>query len=466
MMGEMMVLKQQVILAVLAAVVCLMLSGSDGVWAQTNSDEASEIEGLSKALEGAKNPEEKRRLLADLGKINDRHALDLAVAAAADEEVAESARAAVGQIARALMASEQPPYIRRLAFLRWARCLPDSQAAKMAVDALRGDDVVLGAAAMAVVYERAEGGVLEAVTREISSLPLPVQQELMQVLVSRSSDSATAALLEMSRNKDRQIAIAAIEALGAQGGEKALARLREVLEADDAEMQAAALRGIAELGGVGEPDEATQVALLEALELVTGKAGQESGGEKAIVVAVQIAQMLAGTHPEEAGRALEKLGSRELSEPMQELVGGARLLFTIDQLPNLAKGATASSPDDQESEGGSKGDGAAIDGDPSTYWDETDGHSLYKLRVDLPETTDVSAISVSGWGHHSFSPKDFRIVCDDKTVKTVTGATYADNRLIVVFPRTRCTSVELQITGYYGGSPAVRELGIFDVPQE
>ena len=457
----MMILKQYVIATLSVAVMCLTITGSDVVQAQTDP---VEIDRLSKALEAAKKPEEKRRLLADIGKINHRRALDLAVAAVADEEVADSARAAVGQIAKALTATEQPPYVRRLAFLRWARCLPDSEAAKMVVDAFRGDDVVLSAAAMVTVHERAEGGLIELVTREITSYPLPVQQELMQVLGSRTDDSATVALLGMSRNRDRQVAIAAIEALGQRGGEKALARLREVLAADDAEMQGAALRGIAGLASAGHPDEATQATLLEALELVTGKLGQKSVEETAIVVAVQIAQALAATHPEEVGRALKELDSRELSESMKELVAGARLLFTIDQLPNLAKGAKASSPDDLDNVGGSKGDAAAIDGNLSTYWDETDGHSLYKLRVDLAAATDISAISVSGWGHHSFSPKDFRIVCDDKTVKTVTGATYADNRLIVVFPQTRCRSVELQITGYYGGSPAVRELGIFCVP--
>lgn len=457
----MMVLRQCVMLALSAAVMCSALI-RPGL-AQAETDRAA-VERLSKALEAAKNPEAKCGLLADLAKIIDRHALDLAVAAAADEEVAESARAAAGLIAQGLIASDQPPYVRRLAFLRWARCLPDSQAAKMVIDELRGDDVVLNAAAMAVVYERAEGRLLHAVTREITSFPLPVQQELMQVLVSQSGDSAIAALLEMSHNKDKPIAIAAIEALGTQGGEKALARLREVLEEGNAEMCAAALRGIAEQGKAAGQDEVTQAALLQALELVTGQAGQKSGDEMAIVAAVQIAQTLAASHPKEARQALEKLKLRELSGPMQELVGGALLLFTIDQLPNLAKGAKASSPDDLDNEGGSKGDAAAIDGDLSTYWDETDGHPLYKLRVDLADATDVSAISVSGWAHHSFSPKDFRIVCDDKTVKTVTGATYADNRLIVLFPQTRCTRVELQITGYYGGSPAVRELGIFCAP--
>ena len=56
------------------------------------------------------------------------------------------------------------------------------------------------------------------------------------------------------------------------------------------------------------------------------------------------------------------------------------------------------------------------------------------------------------------------MVCDGKTVSKVSDALYANNRVIVGLPRTRCTSLELKITGHYGGSPAIRELGIFDAP--
>ena len=428
-------------LIVAAAFVCSTLMIPALVQARNAADEAAAepqsaaaLGKLSTAFEAAKKPDEKRQLLVEIGKI-----------------------------AEALMASEQAPYIRRLAFLRWARCLPDEKATTLVIGALRGDDVVLRDAAMAVVYERAESRVIELVAGEITLFPPAVQRELMTILTSHSNGSTTAALVGMTRNADRQVAVTAVEALGRLGGEKALARLSEVLGEDDAERRAAALRAMAELGKVDQADEATQVTLLDALKLATGKTAQEAGAEESVVAAVQIAQALAGSHPEEVQQALEELEARELSDSMEELVAGTRLLFAIDQLQNLAKGAKASSPDDLDSEGGSKGDGAAIDGNVGTYWDETDGHPLYKLRVDLPEATDISAISLSGWAHHNFSPKDFKIVCDGKTVKIVTDATYANNRLIVLFPRTRCTSVELHITGYYGGSPAVRELGIFDV---
>ncbi len=459
-----MVFKQHMMLTALAAVVCSMLMSPGVVQAQPASAKAATLDTLSKAMEAAKNPEEKRELLAEIAKIANRQALDLAAASAADEDVEKSARAAAGRIAQTLMASEQPPYIRRLAFMRWVGCLTDSQAAKPVIDALRGDDVVLAPAAMIVVHNRVEDRLLELVTREIASFPLPVQQDLMETIASRKDDSATAALLGISRHKDKKLAVTAIEALGALGGDEALARLGEVLAEADADMHRAALHGIAELGTVSQPDEAAQATLLKALNLVTANVEQQPQSEEAVVAAVQIAQTLASTHSDDVRQALQRLDACKLSKPMEQLVAGTRLLFTIDQLPNLAKGAKASSPDGFDNEGGSKGDAAAIDGNPDTYWDETDGHPLYKLRVDLPQAADISAISVSGWGHHSFSPKDFKIVCDDKTVKTVAGATYADNRLIVLFPRTRCTTVELHITGYYGGSPAVRELQIFDVP--
>lgn len=48
------------------------------------------------------------------------------------------------------------------------------------------------------------------------------------------------------------------------------------------------------------------------------------------------------------------------------------------------------------------------------------------------------------------------------TTKTVTDAKYINNRSIIAFPATRCTVLELKITACYGGSPTIRELGIFN----
>lgn len=450
-----MALKRIVMLTVSAAVVCSGLVTAEVVLAQAAAERstAATVAELSEAMKTATGPDEKCRVLAAVAKIGNRDALDLAVAATQDEEVADAAREAAGEIARAMTAPDQLPYIRRLGFSQWARCLPDSQAAKPVIDAMRGDDVVLRDAAIAVVDWREDGQLVALVAAEIGTLPAPVQRDVMTMLTRRNDEASITALLAMTRDKDKNVAATAVEALGGLGTEAAMARLKEALA--DADLRCAALRAYSALGATSPPDEATQAVLLDTLKQVTGDAAQ-AASDDAAVAAVQIAQMLVATHPDEALQALKRLDAGKLSQATQDLVAGTQLLFTIDQLPNLAKGATATSPDGLNTEGGSSGDAAAIDGNPATYWDEVDGQSLYRLRVELPQAAEVA--------HHNFSPRDFKIACDDKVVKTVTDATYANNRLIVPLPRTRCTSVELQITRYYGGSPGVRELGIYDIP--
>ena len=141
----------------------------------------------------------------------------------------------------------------------------------------------------------------------------------------------------------------------------------------------------------------------------------------------------------------------------------AALLVAARSLPNLAAGGRAESPDGLEGDGASSGDAAAIDGDPGTYWDEVDGHDLYRLVVHLREASTVSAALITGYQHHSFAPKDLDVICDGVTVAEIRGAVYEDNRLLVTFTPVRCAVFELRITGYYGGSPAIRELELYDL---
>jgi len=135
--------------------------------------------------------------------------------------------------------------------------------------------------------------------------------------------------------------------------------------------------------------------------------------------------------------------------------------FVVGSLVNIAPQGTASSPDDLEKDGASGGDQAAIDGDPATYWDEEDSKGLYRLVVALPQPERIAAISITGYEHHQFAPKDFEILCDGKAVKKIEDAQYEDNLLIVKLDEVTCSTVELKITGYYGQSPAIRELGLY-----
>lgn len=130
-------------------------------------------------------------------------------------------------------------------------------------------------------------------------------------------------------------------------------------------------------------------------------------------------------------------------------------------LVNIAATGTASSPDDLEQDGDGRGDRAAIDGDPGTYWDEQDRARLYRLVVGFKQPEKVAALGVMGWAQHEFAPKDFEVLCNGRSLKKVENAAYENNVWFLSIPETTCRSVELAITGYYGGSPAIRELGLF-----
>ncbi|MDP7106211.1 MAG: hypothetical protein QGH41_03980, partial [Roseibacillus sp.] len=63
-----------------------------------------------------------------------------------------------------------------------------------------------------------------------------------------------------------------------------------------------------------------------------------------------------------------------------------------------------------------------------------------------------------------YAPRDFEVVVDGRVVKSVVNAVYRNNYLLVEFDAISGRTVELKITKYYGGSPAIRELGIYGPP--
>jgi hypothetical protein len=487
--------KRSLLTVALAISVLVMMVPSELAAEEGGRSDETVIEEMAKAMEVSGHPEKKRALLAEAAKLRSLRALRLTAAAADDKEMADAAIGAAGQIAQALMAAEQPAYMRRAAFLHWVACQSERQAAKAVTRALRGDDAVLQSAAISVLRERPDGALLEPVAAAVPSFPSTVQTSLLEVFAGRSDAAAASALVAIARHKDKPLRLKAIAALSELGGEAALSTVRDALADPDAEVRQAALqslagwtdasplpillnvarkseseeerilalRGMAALALATKLDEAARSALLSALKRVAERAANGGANEEAVLAAVQIAQALTASHPDDVRRALEAFATCKLSDRAEQRIRAARLTFTIDTLPNLARGAKATSPDGIAPQGPHPAS-HAIDGDTATYWDDSDGHPLYRLRVEFDRPTDVSAISVVGWAHHNFSPRDFEVVCDGKTVRAVTDATYVSNRLIVGLPRTRCTSLELKITGCYGGSPAVRELAIFNAP--
>jgi len=175
---------------------------------------------------------------------------------------------------------------------------------------------------------------------------------------------------------------------------------------------------------------------------------------------LSIAEVIYPWHGSEVKAALTELQSAHPPPALAQRA--AALAARLDQPANLALGGLATSPDGLEKDGDAGGDRAVIDGDPKTYWDEADNQKLYRLRVRLRERSTVGFLRLTAWQHHNYAPKDFEVLCDDQPVKTVRGATYSNNTLAVAFPPVPCGTVELRITGYYGQSPAIRELEIYE----
>lgn len=256
------------------------------------------------------------------------------------------------------------------------------------------------------------------------------------------------------------------------------------LAGEDAALRQAAFRAI----HTGDPKTATKrssamltkaltlakttpakLALLEAMTAVFTKQALDAAidclsdqdvSQQAAVTTLRIAEGLARTAPRQARIAVHKVMAAVDDAGIHAHALG--VLLQVARPKNLAADAKATSPDDLEKDGASHGDQAAIDGNEDTYWDEKDDQKLYRLRITMPEPRHVSALYILGYRHHDYAPKDFDVICDGKVVREVRGAKYARSRLIVPIPRTRCTTVELKITGYYGKSPAIRELGLYD----
>ena len=180
---------------------------------------------------------------------------------------------------------------------------------------------------------------------------------------------------------------------------------------------------------------------------------------EAVAATLAIVKAVRKTHRKEAAAALDKLMAVVKLPASKQAAEATRIV--LGQAMNIAPQGTATSPDGLDKDGGSHGDQAAIDGKPETYWDEVDGKKLYRLVVTFKRPERINAITILGYAHHNYSPKDFDILCDGKVVKSIRGAQYSDALLVVALGPLTCTIVELKITGYYGASPAIRDLGIY-----
>ena len=314
----------------------------------------------------------------------------------------------------------------------------------------------------------------------------PYRTSLVTVLGTVGGPEALAPLRDAAKSTDPELQAAGLRGLASWPNAEPLDDLVTVATTTrDAKSKTLALRGIAQLAPLAtdrppagvvqqlqqaltiadRPDEKGallsaigKVPCLEALNAAAAHLEDEGQSDQAALAAVTVADSVWREHPTEVGAIVRQLAATGSATVRER---AANVLFKLSRADNLAIGGIATKPDGHNIDGESQGVQAAIDGDPNTYWDEDDNQSLYILRVQLKIPAIVSVIRIMGWKQENFAPKDFEILCDDKVVKKVENARYQNNLLTVTFPPTHCGALELRITGYYGGSPAIRELEIY-----
>ncbi|MCX6910687.1 MAG: PmoA family protein [Verrucomicrobia bacterium] len=295
-------------------------------------------------------------------------------------------------------------------------------------------------------------GTLEPVLAAFGPASAAKKAALLGVLGGVGGPQALEAVRGAMKSGDTAQRLAAVRALAEWSDAAPLDELAALATAtDDAKCKAFALRGVAKLAPMAKDrPPADMVKLISQAMAACGGVGER--------------RALLGALGNFHGAAALKAAEACLNDP--ELTAEAftdEVVKLFDAPGNLARGGKATNLDGLSPDGQGQPPFAAIDGNPSTYWDETDHQPLYRIRVQLKQRATVASLRILGYQQHNFAPKDFEVICDDKVVKKVAGAEYQDNLLTVTLPPTECSTVELKITGYYGQSPAIRELGIFGV---
>jgi len=311
---------------------------------------------------------------------------------------------------------------------------------------------------------------------------------LIGAIASVGGPDALPPLKQAALFPDPLISIPAINALSSWNDASSLEPLCKAYEAaytDDA--HALALRGIVQVAPLTQKGERVKSAdlianllknvsvpedrntllsvlgklpCLEAFRVVNTYLRFPATSVAAERAALNIAQVIGMRYPDECAKTVRLL---ESSLDNEIRTRATSLMAELALGPDLALEGVASHPDGLYRDGQASGAQAAIDGDPNTYWDETDNQKLYVLQVQWKKPISFNYMRIMGYAEDNYAPKDFDIVCDGKLVKSVTNAVYVNNLLTLHLPDTQCSLLQLRITGYYGNSPAIRELELYHI---
>ncbi len=301
---------------------------------------------------------------------------------------------------------------------------------------------------------------LKAVRRALESGPDATADTALNVLADWPTGAALDDLLGVARStdssRDRLVALRGFARVARRDENRSPAKLTDMF-AEAFKIAQTAQEKKALLGAM------QSAPTPEAVKLAKNLLNEKSIHTEAALAVLQLSEVVAETHRGSAVSALQEVA--RTTDSASTFTRAISALKDLSAGRNLAADATASSPDGLAKDGNSGGDAAGIDGNPETYWDEEDNKDLYRYRLTFPEPRTVSVITVRGYQHENFAPRDFTILCDGEVVRKVRDASYRDNLLMVRLEATQCGQLELKITGSYGASPAIRELSIYHIPE-
>ncbi|MFA7006961.1 MAG: ThuA domain-containing protein, partial [Verrucomicrobiia bacterium] len=432
---------------------------------------------LAKQADGATD-EEKKIIVTSLARLRGG-----GVEAALAAELKQAAPVVQREIIRALVARSAKSAVPALIEVSGGK---DDGVRKEAIAALGklGDKTTCAPLLAIVEHSQAAEASLVAICRREATLePVLVafgpasaakKAALLGVLGGVGGPQALQAVRGAMKSGDAAQRLAAVRALADWSDAAPLDELVALATTtDDAKCKAFALRGVAKLAPLAKDRPPADVVKLISRAMA---AGGGVGERRALLGALGNFHGAAALKAAEACLKDPELAA-EAKAAVQQIKSGGKAraargggpAFTDDVVKlfdapdNLARGGKATNLDGLSPDGQGQPPFAAIDGNPSTYWDETDQQKLYHIRVQLKERATVACLRILGYGHHNYAPKDFEVICDGKVVKKVEGAEYKENMLTLSLPPTECSTVELRITGYYSHSPAIRELGIYGV---
>ncbi len=243
----------------------------------------------------------------------------------------EPDRAQALAIYDALRALPQAPHQFRAAALRGAVLLRQDAGLPLLLEALRGADGALVAAAARTALELPGAAVETALAAELGKLPADTQILVASVLGRRRAAAAAPALTALARSGAAPARVAAIRAL-AEIGDASAALLLVALQKDPVpEVAQAAKETLAALAG--PQVDAAVMALLADPDVVTRGSAIELLGQRRVLAAIP-ALLKAAEDPDEAvrTRAIKVLGDLGGAEQFQALIG---LLLRAPSAPTL-----------------------------------------------------------------------------------------------------------------------------------